>query len=282
MRRQQKGPTPADHLLVLREEVRSLQQERAKMFGPYTAAKRDSRDPRAQEKIEAFERQGLRLQALSWAVDVLTGKVPSPGRTLLRNLITAVRGVEVKGPARELEAVVGAVVAGEKFLGLPGPERPTTPRAPPSSSTPAPTTTPGYVTTEALVASGNPPLADDEALCELVEDFSDGELPPAQADAFRAHAADCPACQNELRQLAQLRALALEAAAKKEGPGELLKCTGCGQTAPTAIMSEGMRHLVPDPKAEGTEAAPLTCGEFRRADAGSIEEAVSGASDVRE
>ncbi len=46
-----------------------------------------------------------------------------------------------------------------------------------------------------------------KSLCENVEPFADGALGPADAEAFRDHAATCEACQAELAELAQLHAL---------------------------------------------------------------------------
>jgi len=43
--------------------------------------------------------------------------------------------------------------------------------------------------------------------CDLVEDFFDGEMTPAQAEDFRTHAATCATCQHELLALAKLHAL---------------------------------------------------------------------------
>jgi len=43
--------------------------------------------------------------------------------------------------------------------------------------------------------------------CDLVQDFFDGELEPAQAETYRQHAATCARCQRKLMALAQLHAL---------------------------------------------------------------------------
>lgn len=47
-------------------------------------------------------------------------------------------------------------------------------------------------------------------LCDLAEDFFDGELPEPQADEYRAHAATCDTCRGELLRLSQLRALEVQ------------------------------------------------------------------------
>jgi len=45
------------------------------------------------------------------------------------------------------------------------------------------------------------------ALCERVEEFSDGALTPEQAEAFREHLGLCEECQRQLMELAQLHVL---------------------------------------------------------------------------
>src|SRR4051812_22932835 len=44
-------------------------------------------------------------------------------------------------------------------------------------------------------------------MCENLHAFADGELAPAEADAFREHLAGCETCQRELLDVLQLQAL---------------------------------------------------------------------------
>ena len=64
------------------------------------------------------------------------------------------------------------------------------------------------------LADGPTRTAIREDLCEQLGRFSDGELPPDQADEFREHLAGCQHCQRGLMRITQLEALLEEAAVR--------------------------------------------------------------------
>jgi len=70
-------------------------------------------------------------------------------------------------------------------------------------------------------------------ICANLDQFTDGELPRAAADAFRAHLPDCAPCQAGLGDRLHLDALAARAVKRAEGSAP----------PPPPVEGPGLRHL---------------------------------------
>ncbi len=66
-------------------------------------------------------------------------------------------------------------------------------------------------------------LSEQTTVHDAVHPFADGELTPAEADAFRAHLGGCARCQQELADILQLQALSPVQAAAKPAPVRALR-----------------------------------------------------------
>jgi len=89
--------------------------------------------------------------------------------------------------------------------------------------------------------SGNSDMGED--IHDLVHAFADGELEPAEADAFRTHLGTCEKCQAELHDILQLQALSGRLAApqtprQEEAPSNVIRPTTWGRrrTAMTVVL----------------------------------------------
>src|SRR5512141_2356795 len=96
--------------------------------------------------------------------------------------------------------------------------------------------------------SGLSDMGDD--IHDLVHAFADGELEPAEADAFREHLGTCERCQAELDDILQLQALSGRLAAEaKQAPAP-------EQAARTTVSAQPTESARPAEPPRPSEKAP--------------------------
>jgi len=262
--------TAADLLLTLREHVRALQQENAHLFGAAKTARQDNRDPRAQEKIDNFEKTRKVLRAVSWATQICEQEAQ---RAQAHRKDAGRAGGEARAEAagekprservaRYLGRKVATVV---EFLASPcacltgrcahatlGPQLLGDPKAREHMAQAL-----QLAEGEGVATSGADKLVPAEAapLGYVASPSASGlggavETPPP-LPAVAEHVADTPGTGDKPPRR-QRRPRAAPAAA--------VKCDGCGQIGQGDLTPAGTRHVLPAAEEGGDQR---TCGTFQ-------------------